>query len=208
MELQNGDKFGRLVVIRKDGVHTKPCGTTQSKYLCRCECGNTVSVLMQNLKNGNTKSCGCLVKELKEQTILPDHRGVKNQIILQYKRHAKDRGLCWELDYETVSNIISSPCFYCGAEKSNRKITKNCREGYEYNGIDRIDSSKGYVLNNVVPCCKTCNRAKLDMSQKDFILWLQKAASHTRAMASQWGGDIREKKGDEIPDVKFGNDES
>ena len=29
-----------------------------------------------------------------------------------------------------------------------------------------------------------------------------------RAMASQWGGDIREKKGDEIPDVKFGSDES
>lgn len=186
-ELQNGDKFGRLTVIRKDGVHRKPCGTTQSKYLCKCDCGNEISVLMQNLRNGNTRSCGCLAQEVKEQKKLSDNHGVIHQIILGYKRHAKERGLCWELSHNEVRRIILSPCYYCGTERSNLKVTKNCKGGFAYNGIDRIDSSKGYFSENVVPCCKICNIAKLDMTQKEFILWIQKAAKHTEAMAEQYG---------------------
>lgn len=187
MELQNGDRFGRLTVIRKDGVHRKPCGTTQSKYLCQCDCGNQIIVLGQNLRNGNTKSCGCLSKEIKDARRLPENKGVINQIILQYKRHARDRGLSWELDYDQVNELINAPCYYCGTERSNHKITKNCKEGYDHNGIDRIDSSVGYVSGNVVPCCKVCNCAKSDMSQKEFILWAKRVANHTKAMAEQWG---------------------
>ena len=186
-ELQSGIRFGRLTVIKKDGVHRKPCGTTQSKYLCKCDCGTEISVLMQNLKNGNTKSCGCLSADIKEQKKLPENRGVINQIILGYKRHARDRNLCWKLDYEQVKEIILSQCYYCGTERSNIKITKNCKNGFAYNGIDRIDSSKGYEIDNVVPCCKICNVAKLNMSQKEFVLWIQKAAKHTKSMADQWG---------------------
>lgn len=187
MGLQSGDRFGRLVVIRKVGVHKKPCGTTQSKYLCQCDCGNQTVVLMQNLKNGNTKSCGCLTKEINEEKRLPNNRGVINHIILQYKRHARDRGLYWGLSYEQVEEIINAPCFYCGTERSNHKVTKNCKEGYDHNGIDRIDSSKGYTPDNVVPCCKTCNRAKNNMDQMEFISWAQRVAKHTEAMAAQWG---------------------
>lgn len=187
MELQNGDRFGRLVVIRKDGVHKKPCGTTQSKYLCQCDCGNQITVLGANLRNGNTKSCGCLSKEVKLTKRLQNNRGVINHIILQYKRHAKDRGLSWELNYEQVEKLINAPCYYCGMERSNHKVTKNCKDGYDHNGIDRIDSSMGYTSDNVVSCCKICNYAKRDMEQREFILWAQRVASHTSAMAEQWG---------------------
>ena len=186
-ELQPGSKYGRLTVIKYAGIYKKPCGSSQSSYECLCDCGNRVTVLMQALKSGNTKSCGCLANEVKQNKRLPDHKGVINHIILQYKRHAKDRNFCWELDYDTVKNLIMSPCFYCGAEKSNHKVTKNCKEGFDHNGIDRIDSSKGYTPDNVVPCCKICNKAKMDMDQKDFILWIQRAANHTKAMAEQWG---------------------
>ena len=146
--LQPGSKYGRLTVIKYAGIHKKPCGSTQCSYECLCDCGNRVTVLMQALKSGNTKSCGCLANEVKHNKRLPDHKGVINHIILQYKRHAKDRNLCWELDYENVRNLILSPCFYCGAENSNHKVTKNCKEGFDHNGIDRIDSSRGYFLFN------------------------------------------------------------
>lgn len=142
------------------------------------------------MRNGNTKSCGCLSQEVKLSRQLPNNRGVINHIILQYKRHAKDRELSWELSYEQVEKLINAPCYYCGTERSNHKVTKNCKEGYDHNGIDRIDSSKGYTPNNVVSCCKICNYAKRDMDQKDFILWAQRVASHTSAMAEQWGGNI------------------
>lgn len=39
--------------------------------------------------------------------------------------------------------------------------------------IYRIDSTKGYVLSNVRPCCKVCNRAKGTLSLKEFLNWIQ-----------------------------------
>lgn len=48
-----GSKFGRLSVVGKQGL----------KWLCLCECGNTTAVISASLRNGNTKSCGCIAKE-------------------------------------------------------------------------------------------------------------------------------------------------
>lgn len=61
-------------------------------------------------------------------------------------------------------------CFYCDSEPSNMIS----QYGFKYNGLDRVDSSKGYSLSNVVTCCKICNRAKSDLSQKDFYDWIEK----------------------------------
>ena len=49
-------KFGRLTVIEYAGM--KPTGkSTQSAWLCKCECGKDIIVLNNNLKKDNTKSC-------------------------------------------------------------------------------------------------------------------------------------------------------
>jgi hypothetical protein len=56
-----GKKFGRLTVISNDVVGR----TSQGNKLvaCRCECGTEKNIKLNNLLNGNTKSCGCLHKE-------------------------------------------------------------------------------------------------------------------------------------------------
>lgn len=51
----SGHRFGRLTAIRYVG---KSKGN-QTLWECRCDCGKTVTVHQQNLKNGHTKSCGC-----------------------------------------------------------------------------------------------------------------------------------------------------
>lgn len=38
-------------------------------------------------------------------------------------------------------------------------------------GLDRIDSTKGYTMDNLVSCCETCNRAKRHMSLAEFREW-------------------------------------
>ena len=149
--------------------------------------GNEIVLRGTAFTSGNTKSCGCLSKEVKKAKRLPNNQGVINHIILQYKRHARDRNLSWNLTYEQVEKIIQEPCFYCGAEKSNHKVTKNCKEGYDHNGIDRIDSSVVYEPNNVVSCCKICNHAKSNLTKDDFINWAIRVAEHSKAMAEQWG---------------------
>jgi hypothetical protein len=55
-----GQKFGMLTCI-------KDVGRSKSKsvmWLCRCDCGNETIVNSGHIVSGNTKSCGCLIKEV------------------------------------------------------------------------------------------------------------------------------------------------
>lgn len=54
-----GKRFCRLVVISIEVNRLK----WQSKCLCRCDCGTEKKINFSSLKNGLTKSCGCLQKE-------------------------------------------------------------------------------------------------------------------------------------------------
>lgn len=56
-----GKRFARLVVLADAGRITHPCGSSHSIWLCRCDCGTETKVYGSALKNGNTKSCGCLL---------------------------------------------------------------------------------------------------------------------------------------------------
>ncbi len=47
-------RYGKLVVKKYLGG---------SRWLCNCDCGNTVSVRTADLNKGHTKSCGCLLKK-------------------------------------------------------------------------------------------------------------------------------------------------
>jgi hypothetical protein len=49
-------RFGQLVALYPDPTSTKG----RQKWICRCDCENICSVSISNLKNGHTKSCGCL----------------------------------------------------------------------------------------------------------------------------------------------------
>lgn len=55
-----GMRFGRMTAIRLD---VSKADSGASYWICRCDCGSVKSVLASSLKNGSTKSCGCLQKE-------------------------------------------------------------------------------------------------------------------------------------------------
>lgn len=55
-----GDKFGKLTVIEELGLRPYTEGHSRMWYKCQCECGNIVEKNGNILKNGQTKSCGCL----------------------------------------------------------------------------------------------------------------------------------------------------
>lgn len=50
-----GQRFGKLVVIRKD----RQDKWNRWEWLCRCDCGSEVVVKSNNLRTGNSQSCGC-----------------------------------------------------------------------------------------------------------------------------------------------------
>lgn len=51
---------------------------------------------------------------------------------------------------------------------------------FTYNGLDRVDPSRGYATDNVVPACIVCNRAKADMSREEFHAWVGRVYSRIR----------------------------
>ena len=54
-----GQKFGHLTVLKRD--ENKPSGKNCPAYwICKCDCGNIVSVRSDHLRNFSTSSCGCL----------------------------------------------------------------------------------------------------------------------------------------------------
>lgn len=62
-------QFGRLTVVKRVGTYTSPKGGKTPIWLCQCECGNCIEVMASNLRNGNTKSCGCLRKDIEHKSM-------------------------------------------------------------------------------------------------------------------------------------------
>lgn len=54
-----GRRFGRLVVIQREGSAETPSGQRQPTWLCRCDCGTEKVIRGMNLRSGAIVSCGC-----------------------------------------------------------------------------------------------------------------------------------------------------
>ena len=75
----------------------------------------------------------------------------------EYVRGSTKRNLEFSIDIDEFETLVNSHCHYCNEYDPEKVI-----------GIDRVDSSKGYKINNVVGCCCDCNRMKGDLSVSDF----------------------------------------
>ena len=167
MEIESlkGRKFGRLKVLGLD--NHKPV-----RWLCECRCGKRLSVRARSLKTGNTKSCGCLVIDVTRRlglaSLLPDGQAARNRVLDYYKRNAKGKGLVWELSLEDFTELVKSPCSYCGSLPQRVFKKHHSSSIFIRNGIDRKDSAIGYIKENAVPCCWECNRLKSAVSLSEF----------------------------------------
>jgi hypothetical protein len=148
-------------------------------YECRCSCGGIVYPLGSSLKNGNTKSCGCLQKEAarKNGIKLPFGESSFRKLFRDRQREAVHKGREWALTKSEFRSLTASPCHYCGVPPRQSYHGIEAFGPYIYNGLDRLDSSGGYTAKNVVPCCWTCNMAKNAQSLTDFIAWIKRVHS-------------------------------
>ncbi len=164
-------RFGRLRVLG----YAKSDKWGKSQWFTVCDCGKKTVKTGSNLRNGITKSCGCMRGE---SIKLARGRAARNRVLRSYKRHAEDRGFIWGISDALFDALTSEPCFYCGTAPANEHATKDTNGSFVYNGIDRKNSSEGYIPENVVPCCAVCNRAKMAMTSEEFLAWVERVHHH------------------------------
>ncbi len=164
-----GHKFGKLTVVKMCDIR----GTNgKIRYECLCDCGNKHEVGGESLRKGNSKSCGCLQKEMDRWNRIEDRDYATWKHLYSYTiiKRSKKSGYVSDIQLSEFINISKQSCHYCGIESSNtiKDRSKKSDLMLNFNGIDRIDSNIGYLLSNVVSCCKYCNCAKNTMTQDEF----------------------------------------
>ncbi len=167
-----GKKFHKLCVLE----YSRTTEHKKAVWKCRCDCGNIVEVIGGDLISGRTRTCECRGMAIGESMF--------NSTYSQYQANARKRSLDFELSKEEFRNLTKQHCFYCGIPPSNhRKGTgKYAIYNLAYNGIDRINNSQGYTIENSVPCCDMCNKAKNKHSKDDFLTWISSVFIHSIQM--------------------------
>lgn len=92
----------------------------------------------------------------------------------KYRTKAKQK-YPFELSIEQVTaqwHKQNGLCFYTGLPMVTLPNHHN------YFSIDRYDSEKGYVAENIVLCCHVINLMKKDMSESDFRMYCQAVVNH------------------------------
>lgn len=163
-------------------------GDSQKRYKVQCtKCGAIYEKRISNVKQSSPDS----------KCINCDRIGGNtgyNRLYSQYKTGAKKRNIDFNLSTDEFYNLVTKNCVYCGQEPTERTtdLTTNHNTNIHYsiitNGIDRIDSNKGYEINNCVPCCEKCNKMKLNYSKEDFFNHISKIYNYSIANKKEGNG--------------------
>lgn len=158
-----GQRFGRWTVISRGANYVFPSGSTVPRFLCRCDCGNEKEIKSQTLRDGTSKSCGCLNAEVRKELC------IKRNTTHGAAAHGKSA------EYKTWQNMLSrcrNPnC--AGYRKYGARGIKVCErwDKFEHfladmgekpsanSSIERINPFGGYEPSN---CCW------IDKSQQPF----------------------------------------
>ena len=139
-----GQRFGRLTVIKRVENNGK-----KVMWLCRCDCGNETTVFSGYLRNGDTKSCGCLSKDkLRERRF--KHGESRKTRLYNIWIHIKHRTSGKANEKRTKKWYTDKNIKMCEEWSDFR----NFRDWANANGyddsltIDRIDGNKGYSPEN------------------------------------------------------------
>lgn len=189
IKLLQGLKFNFLTAIKR--IEDQNRDKRKSYYwLWRCDCGREKKFARTDVtrKTHPIQTCG-------ECNLVPRGKGSPrrlatgelnfNRLFCVYKISARNRDLEFSLNRDDFRKLTKANCVYCGIAPSSVKDEKPHGQSfgpYIYNGIDRVDSSKGYTNENCVPACTKCNYMKTTMSRSDFIAQCKKIITYQESI--------------------------
>lgn len=186
-QLALNQRFGKLTVTSLRISQNKH---TQWLNEFTCDCGSKL-LRVPCVVFGKKPIRACYICSRLKAPGVTTNRELYNICI----RAARDRELEFLLTIEEHSNLIKQNCYCCGKapEPYNRYLTVSGerrkaakgalqravdRAWILANGVDRIDSNKGYTLDNSAACCYDCNIAKAEKTLSEYIEHCRRVLSH------------------------------
>lgn len=132
-----GLRINRLTVMLFSGKKGR-----SSMWLCRCDCGNEITVQAGNIRNSGTKSCGCLRKENTTT------HGMRKTTEYGSWSHAKSR--CTNPTDKAYKNYGGRGITICDRwlESFENFLEDMGLKPSPKHSIDRIDNELGYSKEN------------------------------------------------------------
>lgn len=163
-----GDKVNRWTVL---GVEVR----NGYKYAVTvCECGNDGLVHMDDLISDRSKGCIDCGHNAARKTREELERSCLERVMKAYVNNSSAKGREFDIPEDVFFRMIKSNCFYSGhPPMSISRPYPGSPISVLYNGIDRIDNSDGYTVDNTVTCCQVCNRGKRAMPYDQWIDWVK-----------------------------------
>ena len=89
LEINTGNRYNMLTVIKEVKRYVSPSGQPKRKFLFQCDCGNTKEITLDSIRSGATTSCGCYnIKKVKQRRIT---HGLRQHYLYQTWRDMKKR---------------------------------------------------------------------------------------------------------------------
>lgn len=135
-----GMRFGKLVTIKK--VKKLPDDKDKhDKWLCQCDCGNTTIVRSNTLREGKTKSCGCLLRGIKDmkgqrfgRLVAIEHVGFASNCVTLWRCKCD----CGNETIVRQGNLNSGTTRSCGCLDIDRTKEANTTHGQSHTRIFNI----------------------------------------------------------------------
>lgn len=149
-----GKKFGMLTVIERAESNKEG----RSMWLCKCDCGNLVTVLGKDLRRGHTSSCGCY------KSIVPKMRRIMTQEDRNgaYASWKNIRQRCYNPRNPEYKWYGGRGIKMCEEWNDSREFLKWCKANGWKKGldVDRIDNNGDYEPSNCQFLTRSANVKK------------------------------------------------
>lgn len=156
---RTGEKVGKLTLVEYMRVDGRP------GWRCLCDCGN--EKLIKQIYLRTTKSCGCMVRVKGDMNQNWTGCGdVSGQIVSRYRGSARSRNIAFHLDEKDMWEQFMKQDRRCAF--TGLLLTLSARSSGTAS-LDRIDSSKGYVVDNIQWVHKWLNTMKNDLRESDMF---------------------------------------